>query len=478
VARRDHFISVRPYLPHAVAATAAVVVVPLAIVGGLLSVLNPDPPLLISAALGVVLALVMMVIGGALWLRRSESADIGFSDLMLWRWNRRRRAEDSLSHGARLLGLDRSGQPIDEVRISPEQQLQVLKDLTTALESKDPYTHGHSQRVERHTYRTAAAMGISEHDLDDLRKAAALHDVGKIRVPDRVLRKAGPLTDDERMIVEEHSVVGAWMVSSVGNADVIAAVRHHHEKWDGTGYPDGLEGSDIPLFARVIAVADAYDAITSTRPYRAGSGREDAILALKAGSGTQFDPEIVDEFIAALPSRIPVAAGLFLLLGGPSRLLREMAVWFRRLGAGSLTPAVGATGAAIVLGASIFTPSVVSPAAPMERRASAVTGVDNVPAVTVEVEAAQEKEPANDRVRGTRFRKRDNKPAAAKPAANNTDGSGQDAQPNQSAVQPEPQPQPQPQPEPEPDDSAGNPNDGRDGCIDGDAGKGNDKKNC
>jgi putative nucleotidyltransferase with HDIG domain len=418
----------------------------------------------------------MMVVGGTLWLRNSESADIGFSDLMLWRWNQRRRAEESLLHGARLLGLDRSGQPIDEVRISPEQQLQVLKDLTTALESKDPYTHGHSQRVERHTYRTAAAMGISAHDLDDLRKAAALHDVGKIRVPDRVLRKAGPLTVEERMIVEEHSVVGAWMVSSVGNADVISAVRHHHEKWDGTGYPDGLEGSDIPLFARVIAVADAYDAITSTRPYRAGSGRDDAILALKAGSGTQFDPEIVDEFVAALPSRIPVAAGLFLLLGGPSRLLREIGVWFRRIGAGSLTPAAGAAGAAIVLGASVFTPSVVSPAAPMERRAAAVTGVDNVPALTIEVEAAPGKKPDKDRVRERRVRQRSSKPAPAKPVADNAPAGTEE--PAALPVQPQP-PQPPPPPPPEPVDSRdGNPNDGRDGCIDGDAGKGNDKKNC
>ncbi|HET7483106.1 MAG TPA: HD-GYP domain-containing protein [Actinomycetota bacterium] len=372
MAHKEGFVSVKPYLWHAIGATAAVVVLPIALVLAFLYVLDPDPPVLIATLAGVLLAIAVIAIGSGLWSRRPASIDVAFSELMLWRWARRRRAEEELSHGARLLGLDRSGTPIDDVRITPEQQLQVLKDLTAALESKDPYTHGHSQRVERHTYRTGATMGLAAADLEDLRKAASLHDVGKIRVPDRILRKAGPLTPDERLIVEEHAVVGAWMVSSVGNADVIAAVRHHHEKWDGTGYPDGLAGSDIPLYARIIAVADAYDAITSTRPYRASSGRDDAVVALRAGVGTQFDPEVVEAFVSALPSRVPVAAGLFILLGGPSRLLRQIALWFRRLGVGSLTPAAGATGAAIVLGASVFTPSVVTQGASSFQRQPAV----------------------------------------------------------------------------------------------------------
>ncbi len=398
---RASYFSIRPFLWHAVAATFSVIIAPLALVLLLLAA-NVTLPMVVIALLGVALAIVATATGAAWWNARPEAGEIGFSDLMLWRWFLRLRAEDTLEEGARLLGLDRSGQPIDDIRITPEQQLEVLKDLTAALESKDPYTHGHSQRVERHVYRTAAAMHLTIQDIEDLRKAAALHDVGKVRVPDRVLRKPEGLTAEERAIMEEHSVVGAWMVSSVGNADVIAAVRHHHERFDGMGYPDGLAGSDIPLYARIIAVADAYDAITSTRPYRASHGREDAVATLRQGSGSQFDPEIVEAFVAALPARLPVTAGLFLILGGaPQRLLRELADWLKRFGAGSLTPAVGAAGAAVVLGASVFTPYTPEPvreqpvaAAPVEEAGS--TDVDPLPRRVRERDRTQQYETNNE----------------------------------------------------------------------------------
>ena len=492
--RREHFISIKPFFGIAVAATIAVIVIPIFAVFSLLSAFDPDPPAFVSAILGVALAIAVMVIGNVLWSRRSESHDIGFSELMLWRWLRRHKAEEDLAHGARLLGLDRSGQPIDDVRISAEEQLQVLKDLTAALESKDPYTHGHSQRVERHVYRTAAAMGLSAEDIEDLRKAAALHDVGKIRVPDRILRKAGPLEDEERLVVEEHSVVGAWMVSSVGNADVIAAVRHHHERWDGAGYPDGLSGSDVPLFARVIAVADAYDAITSTRPYRASSGREDAITALRAGAGAQFDPEIVETFVESLPSRLPLAAGLFVILGGPGRIVREISMWFRRLGATNLAPAAGATGAAIVLGASIFTPNIIDERASFTRTV-AVEEDDGDEVLDSRIERPEkeekeqpekEKAPKGDRkaARDTEDRKvkaakdKDTAPAAAPEEPKDPQS------PPDHTSPPPPSPTDPNTPTPtgsptQPDDTDGNPNDGRDDCDDdGDAGKGNDDKKC
>ncbi len=354
----DRYPSVRPYLGHAFLATGAVVLLPVLCITMLFWFLSPDPAMIVTAAVAVLVVLATIVAGTALWMRRPDSAFISFSDLMLPRWVQRRRAEKQLAEGARLLGLDPSGQPVDQVRVPPDEQLRVLKDLTEALEAKDPYTHGHSQRVERHSYRTAAAMGLSASDLEDVRKAAALHDVGKIRVSDRILRKDGPLTSEERKMIEEHSVVGAWMVSSVGNADVIAAVRHHHEHWDGSGYPDGLAGSNIPLFARIIAVADAYDAINSSRPYRASCGRERAVEVLRAEAGTQFDPKVVECFLSAMPTRLPVAAGLLVAFAGPAHLVRELFAWFRRFGAGSLTPAIGAAGAAVVLGASVFTPSL------------------------------------------------------------------------------------------------------------------------
>jgi hypothetical protein len=190
-----------------------------------------------------------------------------------------------------------------------------------------------------------------------VRKAAALHDVGKICVPDCILRKEGPLSSEEQEMIRAHAVVGAWMVASVGNTDVISAVRHHHEHWNGAGYPDGLSATDIPLFARVIAVADAYDAITSTRPYRAGSSRDEAVAELRAMAQTQFDPDVVEAFVAALPTRLAVTAGLVVFLADPAKLFREIVAWFHRLGAGSITPAVGAAGAAVMITTSAFVPS-------------------------------------------------------------------------------------------------------------------------
>ena len=468
--RTERYPSVRPYLAHALVASALVVLLPLAVTMALTALMDPTPPTLVVAAAGVLTALGTIVTGTALWMRRPDSSFIGFSDLMIIRWLQRRHAEKQLAEGTRLLGLDVTGQPVDRALVSAEEQLQVLKDLTDALEAKDPYTHGHSRRVERHSYRTAAAMGLPAADLEDVRKAAALHDVGKIRVSDRILRKDGPLTIEERVMMEEHAVVGAWMVSAVGNADVIAAVRHHHEHWDGSGYPDGLMGSNIPLFARIIAVADAYDALNSTRPYRAGCGRERAVEVLKAESGRQFDPQVVESFLSALPTRLPVAAGLFLVLAGPSRLLRELFAWLRRFGAGSLSPTVGAAGAAVVLGASVFTPNVpprLPDPAPVERVADvAPVAVDDAASVPAPVE----KEP---RKRAKPKPRRDEVVAAAPEAEPDQvlgvtiDRPEPDHETNQARPEPEPQEQPEPEPAPEAE-SAPEPR-GHDGCPPGHA---------
>jgi putative nucleotidyltransferase with HDIG domain len=357
VQAREQYPSVRPLLGLSLVATLAVVGLPVVIVSGVLALLDPDPHMFVNALVGVCLSLLVTTAGSKLWSRRPQSAALGFSDLMVWQWMRRRRADRTLEEGARLLGLDRSGQPAGEIRIAPDEQLRVLKDLTAALESKDPYTLGHSRRVERYCYQTAAVLGLQESDIEEVRKAAALHDVGKICVPDGILRKEGPLSSEEQEMIRAHAVVGAWMVASVGNADVISAVRHHHEHWNGAGYPEGLSATEIPLFARVIAVADAYDAITSTRPYRAGSGRDEAVRELRAKAQTQFDPDVVEAFVAALPTRLAVTAGLVVFLADPAKLFREIVAWFRRLGAGSITPAVGAAGAAVMITTSAFVPS-------------------------------------------------------------------------------------------------------------------------
>lgn len=401
---RPSFVSVRPYLGAAFLATAIVVLLPASLPALLASALQPDPPPLVMATASVLLGLVLATVGAAWWSRRPQAKEIGFGELMIWGWWRRKRAEDRLIAGTRQLGLDPSGQPTSPVRVSRNQQVEVLKDLTAALESKDPYTHGHSRRVERHCYRTAAAMGLAIDDIEELRRAASLHDVGKVRVPDTILRKPGALTPDERLVLEEHSVVGAWMVSTVGSADVIAAVRHHHERWDGNGYPDGLSSYDIPLYARIISVADAYDALTSTRPYRAGCSREEAVAILRADSGTHFDPNVVDAFVASLPERTAVA-GLIALLALPGGALRRIAVTAKNAGVANLAPAVGATGVAVLMGTTALAPSpaTLPQQAPAEVSVQAPTGTDDAAAVPAPAErsdqrnAKEKQRPARDR---------------------------------------------------------------------------------
>jgi hypothetical protein len=358
-------LDMKRYLPYAIMTTLAVILIPIVIVVAMVVVADPNPPLFVTTSIAVVFGMLAVAGGSALWLRRPESSEISFGDLMIWGWWRRKRAEDRLAKGTRLLGLDRSGHPRMQQTISREQQLHILRELTGALESKDPYTHGHSRRVERHVYRTAMALGLSTGDVEDLRKAAALHDVGKIRVPDRILRKPDALTTDEKAVLEDHVIVGAWMVSSAGNADVVSGVRHHHEQWDGSGYPDRLRATEIPLFSRIIAVADTFDAITSTRPYRAGADRERAIEVLRAEAGRQFDPAVVEAFINTLPAPVPAAAGILVLLAGPRGIASRIAVVLKRAGAGALAPAAGATGAVILAGASTFAPPIAHHPAPL-----------------------------------------------------------------------------------------------------------------
>lgn len=335
--QRLPFTSVKPFLPHAVGATLVVYGVPLIVTLGLLSSGSTAPPLLVTVAVGLLLSLAATAVGSWAWSRRAEAREISFGELIIWSWLRRSHAEDRIEKDSKVLGLDPIGRPGAPVVVEPRGRTITLKDLSLALEIKDAYTHGHSRRVERHVKRTGEALGLTEFDLNGLALAAVMHDVGKIRVPDGVLRKPGELTIEERAAVEEHTLVGATMVAAIGDDGITQAVRHHHERWDGRGYPQGLAGRDIPLYARIIAVCDSYDAMTSTRPYRPSLGHEHAIEVLRQEAGVQFDPEVVEAFISTLPARIPVAAMAFFAL--PLRLLRELAMPARRLGIQSLAPA-------------------------------------------------------------------------------------------------------------------------------------------
>lgn len=190
--------------------------------------------------------------------------------------------------------------------------LQGVQMLARALEAKDAYTRGHSIRVSRYAVGTAQRLGFSETRLDGIRLGGELHDIGKIGTRESVLDKPGSLTADEFRQISEHPVLGERMLSPIAHElpAVLRIVRSHHERLDGHGFPDGLRGETIPLEARIVAVADTFDAITTRRPYRESRTPEEAITELRRVAGTQLDPEAVEAFVAAFPnpSGLPLSA--------------------------------------------------------------------------------------------------------------------------------------------------------------------------
>jgi HD-GYP domain-containing protein (c-di-GMP phosphodiesterase class II) len=179
-----------------------------------------------------------------------------------------------------------------------------VRALANAVEARDAYTGRHAERVAAYGLAIAAEAGIDPVDQPEMEFGFLLHDVGKVAVPDAILFKPSALTDAEEAVMRTHPVVGWEILREIdflGAAKLV--VRHHHERWDGAGYPDGLRGDDIPLLARVFAIADALDALTTDRPYRPGTGFAAAREEIRAGAGTQFDPGVVDAFCAMAPER-------------------------------------------------------------------------------------------------------------------------------------------------------------------------------
>jgi putative nucleotidyltransferase with HDIG domain len=177
-----------------------------------------------------------------------------------------------------------------------------------ALDARDPYTAGHSERVSALSVAVGRQMGLPDDQLDILRLGALLHDIGKIGISDAVLRKPGALTGDEFEIIKEHPVVGARILRSVPFlAPHLPIVELHHERPDGQGYPHRLRGDEIPMLARIVHVADAFDAITSARAYRPARGSSDALRELWRHAGSQFDAEVVHALAAAMPAIEPTS---------------------------------------------------------------------------------------------------------------------------------------------------------------------------
>jgi putative nucleotidyltransferase with HDIG domain len=175
-----------------------------------------------------------------------------------------------------------------------------LARLSAAIEARDPYAKGHSSRVTVFAQAMARRIGLDRERVSILRQGALLHDVGKLAVPSSVLLKRGPLTEAEVGQMRRHPAAGARMLETLGApTTILPVVLHHHERWDGAGYPTGRRGEEIPLEARVLCIVDSFDAMTSTRPYRAPRRPDDAWDELQRCAGTQFDPELVQAFAEA-----------------------------------------------------------------------------------------------------------------------------------------------------------------------------------
>ena len=200
-----------------------------------------------------------------------------------------------------LLTNERLKQKNEEVLKSQD----VIRTLAEALEARDHYTQGHSSRVSDVAVALARELGLSREEQEIVRHGCMLHDIGKIHVPDAVLRKPTALTDEEFGLMKKHPVIGETICRPLIFArPFLDIIRHHHERWDGRGYPDGLAGEEISLHARITAIADAWDAMTSDRPYRTALPPQVAFSRLEEGAGTQWDPELVRQFLRVMRRRV------------------------------------------------------------------------------------------------------------------------------------------------------------------------------
>ena len=204
---------------------------------------------------------------------------------------------------SRRLGGRRVTVGVDDVEVTVEEadRSNMLSALVVTLGERDRYTGDHSEEVLKMVEEVARGLGVDDEEVDRIKAAALLHDIGKVAISDDILNKPGPLTDDEWKIMKEHTVIGERILRAIpGLGSVARIVRHEHERWDGDGYPDGIREDAIPLGSRIILACDAYHAMTSDRPYRERMSHADAIAELSRHAGTQFDPEVVEVLVGQL----------------------------------------------------------------------------------------------------------------------------------------------------------------------------------
>lgn len=212
----------------------------------------------------------------------------------------RRENMDPATEGAERGAAPERGAPLAEDRAGEQ-----LQRLVGRLEARHPGTHGHSRRVADHASAIAAELGLAEGMVATIRTAALLHDIGKVETPVEIVDKPAALDAEEYETIQRHPGVGARLVEALGDPAVTAIVRHHHERFDGTGYPARLQGYEIPLGARVVAVADTFDALTSPRPYRPAMSERRALSLLEEAAGSQLDPTVVAVAVRLAARRRP-----------------------------------------------------------------------------------------------------------------------------------------------------------------------------
>jgi putative nucleotidyltransferase with HDIG domain len=306
--------SAEPFLAHALVATFAVIVLPALAVSFIET--SGRPWLVVSSVmLAMALSIAVASVGSAVWTRRPNSRDLVFGDLMIWGWLRRVRAERRLARVQGLLGPD-AGTNGDGT-LSREHRRKVLQRLAAMLEAKDTDTVGHSRRVTRHAERIAREMGLSRQEVARVRIAASVHDIGKVHTPRELLTKPGQLSEEEFEILKRHPVDGAQMVAELGDPEISEMVRHHHERLDGSGYPDRLRGNEIPLGSRIISVADTFDAITSSRSYHGARNHQRGLDVVSQEAGSRLDPDVVAAFQRYYSGRRAIAWSAFGLTGPP-----------------------------------------------------------------------------------------------------------------------------------------------------------------
>jgi putative nucleotidyltransferase with HDIG domain len=348
-------------LPLVLAATTAVTVLPVVTATWLVPSRH-GPALLLSTVLAMALAAAVTRLGAAAWSRKPGAQDMLFADLMLWSWLRRRWTEHRLATAQeRVLALDAqtTGMPLG-----------ALTRMGRLLEARDVYTYGHSRRVARHAETIARAMHLDAGGVECVRRAALVHDVGKIYTPREILDKPDRLTDAEFAIIKRHPDDGAELLAHLGEPEVVAIVRHHHERLDGGGYPAGLLGSEIPLGARIIAVADTFDALTSTRSYRRSTSHKKALEILTAEAGTQLDADAVAAFVRHYSASRPAALAAAATSGG-ERLLGWLGGASAGIGSGAGAIGAAASAAAVLALGPALEP--ISSQAVPERAAPSVT---------------------------------------------------------------------------------------------------------